>query len=56
VLAAADDPRAVEVLAEAYATLQERAARITDEALRRSYLENVPYHREILAAWGASRA
>jgi hypothetical protein len=24
---------------------------IEDEALRHSFLENVPYHREIVAAW-----
>ena len=31
--------------------LQERAATIEDEALRRSYLENVAAHREIVALW-----
>jgi hypothetical protein len=33
--------------------LQERAAKIEDQDLRRSYLENVPFHREIVAAWEA---
>jgi class 3 adenylate cyclase/tetratricopeptide (TPR) repeat protein len=47
VLRASDDPRASAVLAAGYRILQERAARITDEALRRSYLENVAVHREI---------
>jgi tetratricopeptide (TPR) repeat protein len=51
VLRAVDDPRAAEVLQAAYLLLQERADTIEDEALRRSYLENVPYHREIVAAW-----
>jgi hypothetical protein len=43
---AAGDSRAAEVLETAHATLQERAAKITDEAIRRSFLENVPCHRE----------
>jgi tetratricopeptide (TPR) repeat protein len=53
VLCAQDDPRAEEVLDAGYHLLQERASKIDDEALRRSYLENVPYHREIVAAWEA---
>ena len=51
VLQASGDPRAGEVLANAHTMLQERAARIDDEELRRSYLENVPYHREIMEEW-----
>lgn len=51
VLRAHDDPRAEELLHAAYCLLQERAAKIEDEDWRRSYLENVPYHREIIAAW-----
>lgn len=47
VLHANQDPRAQTVLHTAYHLLQERAARITDEELRRSFLENVPAHREI---------
>jgi len=47
-LRAAGDPRAAEVLAHAQALLQERAARIGDAALRRSFLENVAEHRAIL--------
>jgi hypothetical protein len=53
VLQAAGDPRATKVLETAHATLQQRAAKIPDEAMRRSFLENVPYHREIVAAWAA---
>jgi ATP/maltotriose-dependent transcriptional regulator MalT len=45
------DPRAAEALAEAHEVLQERAARISDEEHRRSFLENVPWHREIIAMW-----
>jgi tetratricopeptide (TPR) repeat protein len=51
VLRAANDPRAASVLEAAYAKLQEQAAKITDEAMRRSFLENVPYHHAIVAAW-----
>jgi hypothetical protein len=51
VLAAAGDERAASVLETAHATLQEQAAKIPDETMRRSFLENVPYHREIVAAW-----
>lgn len=48
VLQAAQDPRAREVLATAHHLLQERAANIEDSRLRRSYLENIPTHREIV--------
>jgi len=51
VLQAGGDPRAREVLTNAHAMLQERASKINDQELRRSYLENVPYHREILEEW-----
>jgi hypothetical protein len=50
VLQAAADPRAKGVLGTAHALLQERAATIPTEQLRRTYLENVPHNREILAA------
>ena len=56
VLRAANDPRAAHVLATAHATLQAQAAKITDMAMRRSFLENVPYHREIVAAWAEAQA
>jgi predicted ATPase/DNA-binding SARP family transcriptional activator/Tfp pilus assembly protein PilF len=48
VLHAAQDPRAQEVLSAGYCLLQERAAKIGDEELRRSFLENVAAHRELL--------
>lgn len=41
-------PGAQGILAAAYNLLQERAAKITDEALRRSFLENVASHWEIM--------
>ena len=39
------------LLAAAHSLLQERAGRIDDEALRRSYLENVAANREIAAGF-----
>ncbi len=43
-----DAPRAQSILNVAHRMLQEQAAEITDQSLRRSFLENVPYHREIV--------
>jgi tetratricopeptide (TPR) repeat protein len=51
VLNANRDPRAQEILTTAYGLLQEQAVRISDEELRRSFLENVAAHREILSEW-----
>lgn len=51
VLQANGDRRAGEILDAAHRLPQERAAKIEDEDLRRSYLENVPAHREIIALW-----
>ncbi|MEJ2738109.1 MAG: tetratricopeptide repeat protein, partial [Anaerolineae bacterium] len=48
VLEASDDPRAGEVLRAAYHLLQERAAMFEDERLHRSFLEAVPWHRELV--------
>ena len=47
VLRVNQDPRAQEILTTAHRLLQERAAKISDEKLRRSFLENVAAHREI---------
>lgn len=47
-LIAAGDERAAAVLLDAHTRLQERANRILDETLRRPYLENVPFNRDIL--------
>ncbi|MCP4527659.1 MAG: tetratricopeptide repeat protein, partial [Aestuariibacter sp.] len=55
VLQASGDSRAAGVLQSAHAALQEQAARIPDEDTRRSFLENVPWHREIVAAWQAAQ-
>jgi tetratricopeptide (TPR) repeat protein len=51
VLQANGDPRAGEILGAAFCLIQERAATIEDQDLRRSYLENVRAHREIAATW-----
>ncbi len=51
VLEANQDPRADEILQTAYNLLQERSAKIDDETLRHSFLENVPAHREIVQAY-----
>jgi tetratricopeptide (TPR) repeat protein len=48
-LEAAGDPRAGEFLQQAYDLLMEQADRIGDEGMRRSFLENVPWNREIVA-------
>jgi class 3 adenylate cyclase/tetratricopeptide (TPR) repeat protein len=53
VLASAGDARAAEWLQVAHARLQGEAATITDAALRRGFLANIPEHREIEAAWAA---
>ncbi|MCP4536395.1 MAG: tetratricopeptide repeat protein [Chloroflexi bacterium] len=48
VLHASQDPRADGILQTAHDMLQERVAKINDEELRRSFLENVAAHREIV--------
>jgi tetratricopeptide (TPR) repeat protein len=48
VLREAGDPRALAVLESAYGLLQASAAMLQDEEMRRSFLENVPWHREIM--------
>jgi len=53
VLCASRDLRAPEVLTTMHTRLQEQAARINDEELRRSFLENVPAHREIQSFFNA---
>jgi tetratricopeptide (TPR) repeat protein len=47
VLRASDDPRADELLAEGHRLLQEIAGTFADPELCRSFLENVPAHREL---------
>ena len=50
-LAAAADPRATGLLAQAHAELQAQARQISDPQWRESLLSNVPYHREIITTW-----
>jgi tetratricopeptide (TPR) repeat protein len=49
VLQAASDPRAGEFLQQTYTLLMEQADHIGDEGMRRSFLENVSWNREIVA-------
>jgi hypothetical protein len=35
--------------------MQERAAKLPDERTRRMFLQNVPYHRELAAAWAETQ-
>ncbi len=51
VLQAAQDPRASEILEIAYEQLQQQAGKISDRDIRRMFLENVPWHRDIIAAY-----
>lgn len=51
-----DDPQAADMLQTAYMQLQQRARKITDSATRRSFLENIPWNREIVALWEAANA
>ena len=51
ILMAASDPRASQVLAAGHANLQERAAKISDDAMRHSLLDNIPSHQELLALY-----
>ena len=50
VLHTVQDPRAPALLKMAYDLLRARAENIHDEHLRRSFLENVPAHRNLIAA------
>ena len=49
----AERTRARAVLQQGVALLQRRAAAITDPGLRQQFLENVPFNRELMAAWAA---
>jgi hypothetical protein len=47
VLQASGDPLAAPILSQAHRLLQERTAKISDEKLRHSFLENVAANRKI---------
>ena len=51
VLVESGDARACEILSAAYQKLQKWANLIPDAAIRRNYLEQVPWHREIAALY-----
>jgi predicted ATPase/class 3 adenylate cyclase len=51
VLEAAQDERAPSILETAHDMLLARASNIRDKAARLAFLREIPYHREILAAW-----
>jgi len=51
VLKAVRDSRAEEILKQGYELLHQNAANTPDEDSRRSYLEAVPHHRELIALW-----
>jgi tetratricopeptide (TPR) repeat protein len=55
VLKAVKNERAASILETAHKILLERANKIKNESLRHTFLENVPYHREILVAWEAEQ-
>ena len=49
------DPNAADYLQTAYEMLQEWALTIEDKQLRRSFLENVPAHRDIIAIFSGTQ-
>jgi tetratricopeptide (TPR) repeat protein len=51
VLQAGQDPQSKSILSRAYALLQVQAARLSDETLRRSFLEQVVVNREIVSLY-----
>ena len=51
VLEAGQDPQAQTVLTQGYHLLQERVAKIEDDHLRHSFLENIPHHRALVQAY-----
>jgi len=55
VLQSVGDGRARQALEQAYAELQERAAKM-DATSRRMFLESVPHHWQIIEAWQAVQA
>lgn len=56
VLARSGDSRAAEWLERAHTHLMVKAATIPDATLREGFFNNIPEHREIVAAWAAHRA
>jgi tetratricopeptide (TPR) repeat protein len=53
VLKSLGDARAANMLDATYQFLLNRSTKITDDRLRMSFLEHVPAHRDVVAAWNA---
>jgi class 3 adenylate cyclase len=51
VLRDSEDPRTDEILKKALDSLLQRADKIPDQSMREGYLNNVPWHREIMTEW-----
>ncbi len=51
ILQAQHDPQAVALLEQAYHLLREQAERLDDAAAQQAFLEQVPTHRALVAAW-----
>jgi len=56
ILQANEDERGTEVLNTAYTRIQAEKEGIQNAALRRSFLEDVPWHRELVAEWARLEA
>ena len=54
-LQAANDPRYPQVLDDTYSYLQNLAKKISDEDLRSSFLNNVPWNKGISEMWEAEQ-
>ena len=54
-LRACQDERAIDLLVTAYRLIQERAAKMPDEASRQAFLQNVPSNRELMHEFEESR-
>jgi hypothetical protein len=51
VLQAGEDPLAQKILTDAHELLQEYASQIPQEEDQQMFLENIPWHKEIIAQW-----
>ena len=51
VFRAVGDPRANEVLERGYVEMHEQVAKLKDEELKKSFLKNVPWNRELVELW-----
>jgi hypothetical protein len=56
VLSACRDDRASSLLSEACSMLRQQAAQLEDESRQKMFLEDVPAHRALMAAWAEQLA